>query len=709
MVENTNPDNTRLELLLRRLSNLPGITDIALVSDAADIPIGNLTRISARQFRQLLGREFDAVCFDMFSGFHADAFVALSGCIRGGGIYLLHAPPVETWREFSDPDLDRLLAYPAKRQDSANCFLGFLQHEFAHASCWSAGGFQEFVAFCSTPNQRTQGNAGSFAANLDDQKQIIAAVLANWRGRSDIAIVSAPRGRGKSSALGIISARVQRQTNRPFPNAPAVWVTAPNKAACGTLFKHYHLELQALSGNRNASECHSLKFIAPDALLQLIVNPEINSKQKLPDLLIIDEAAAIPLYLLLEFLQAIPNCILSSTTEGYEGSGQGFRLRFLPELQRAGHRLQSFSLQAPVRWAQGDPLDLFFSKTFLLATENAGNRTPSNSPPAASLQLQRLESKALVEQPAVLEELFGLLTMAHYRTTPDDLRILLDCPEVQVFAVFHDARLYGCILVSMEQPFSDNALEAAIWQGARRPKGHLLQQSLAQQLHIRQGLSTTMARIVRIAIHPNWQRQGMGSWALKQLFETLPDDITLVGTSFAAESQVLRFWRRQGFQLVRLGTKRDPYSGCYPALMFKARESLGETLVAKAQRRFLQRIQFDLARARYPAVHHSLLTGRELKSAQHLKIDVSAIGQVSEEIGLFAAGYRNYYAVEDSLHLARKLKPNFAGNSAWRECIEHHCDLAEAAQRLSLPGKKQVIAALRNAAACWLASFPAMR
>ena len=59
----------------------------------------------------VLGREFDTVIYDCFSGFDADAVGILGGTIRAGGLLVLIAPVLVKWPEYDDPQYSRIIAY----------------------------------------------------------------------------------------------------------------------------------------------------------------------------------------------------------------------------------------------------------------------------------------------------------------------------------------------------------------------------------------------------------------------------------------------------------------------------------------------------------------------------------------------------------------------------------------------------------------------
>ncbi len=96
--------------------------------------------------------------------------------------------------------------------------------------------------------------------------------------------------------------------------------------------------------------------MAPDALLA--------SKEKAA-WLIVDEAAAIPAPLLRQLVSRFPRTLLTTTVQGYEGTGRGFLLKFCASLPH----LQSFTLSAPIRWAAGCPLESAISQLLIFNDE----------------------------------------------------------------------------------------------------------------------------------------------------------------------------------------------------------------------------------------------------------------------------------------------------------------------------------------------------
>ena len=362
------------------------------------------------------------------------------------------------------------------------------------------------------------------------------------------------------------------------------------------------------------------------------------------------------------------------------------------------------------------------------STEHGSTRKHKAAPPPTKIkpsELQINESTAddLLTQPKLLRKVFQLLTTAHYRTTPDDLRTLLDSPALRVFTVFDRHQLLGCLLLAEETPFTEPELKTQIWQGKRRPRGHLLQLCLAQQLNIKESLDLPFARVVRIAIHPSWQNQGIGTWLLSQVTDLLAPQIAVVGASFASELRVNCFWLRQGYQLVRLGMKKDAFTGSYSALVVKDTSTVGKSLTEAAKQRFYRRLDYD--KLIHPEIYRDKMTALpEEFPAQSLQTDSNSYSDLNpatssdnpndlnelmlfdlNELMLFAQGQRPYPVVADALYRTSKLIPDFIGNQCWQLCIRDQIDIKTAVKITNSAGKKAVIDSIRQAATAFIQAW----
>lgn len=489
-----------------------------------------LTGSALKKARTLLGQECDALVFDAHSGFDVNALAAVSGTLRGGGTLFLLIPQLDVWAAFPDPDYRRFIPYPYQPEDVRG---RFLQRLVRMLSRWS--GFSPTI---STASETVVG------LKPDLQQVVMQTIL-----QSEIPVVlTADRGRGKSAALGMAASQLQAMGKR-------VLLTAPSRATVATVFKHAALPPS---------------FCAPDDLLQTL--PE-------GDVLLVDEAAAIPVPLLLKMLEHYPRCVFSTTLHGYEGSGRGFLLRFQKELDAYALDWQAVRLHQPVRWAENDPLERFINQALLLDAEPAV--VPVDCTQGAHYHC--LNRDELVHNEPLLRQLFGLLITAHYQTRPSDLRQMLDAPDISIHVLEQQGVIVAVALLSREGGL-DAELTAAIHAGTRRPHGHPVPQTLTFHAKIPRAAELICERVMRMAVYPSLQGQGLGAQLLEHLRHYASHKgADYLGVSYAMTPALLRFWERAGFTLARVGHRQDAASGSRSAVQIFGLTDAGRQLCALCQ------------------------------------------------------------------------------------------------------------------------------
>jgi len=97
-----------------------------------------------------------------------------------------------------------------------------------------------------------------------------------------------------------------------------------------------------------------------------------------------------------------------------------------------------------------------------------------------------------------------------------------------------------------------------------------LAQSLAIHLQWPQFLQQRVSRVVRIAVHTQCQSRGLGSRLLQEVLrEQAEQGVCAVGSSFSAAPDVVQFWLKNGFDLLRVGHRRQAASAEPSALVLK--------------------------------------------------------------------------------------------------------------------------------------------
>lgn len=548
----------------------------------AEAPAG-MTAVVAGKVSRLLGQELRLLVVDAYAGFDPDAVGAAIGALVGGGLLVLLTPPLARWERYPDPEHARIAVAPHGPEAVTGRFLRRLARLLAEAPPEEVYRVEQDRPLPPLPGTLAAPPPAALPPYAsEEQRQAVEVLLrvATGRVRRPVVLI-ADRGRGKSAALGLAAARLLAA------GTMRIALTGPRLEAVRAVFEHAVRQLpQArLRPGQLESGQGKLWFVPPDALA---------SERPAADLLLVDEAAAIPVPLLLRLLQHYPRVAFTTTVHGYEGTGRGFLLRFLRALAARTPERRLLRLETPVRWAPHDPLERLSFRLLLLDAEAAPDRAAAAARPD-SIRLEWLDRDALVEDEALLSELFGLLLQAHYRTRPFDLRHLLDGPNVEILVQRQGPHVVGAALLALEGGLQP-ALAAAVQRGERRLRGHLLPQSLAFHLGLAEGAALRCVRIMRLAVHPACRQRGLGRSLLAAVAaRAKAGGWDAVGSSFGGDAELLRFWQRCGFQPVRVGMTRGSRSGEHALLVLQALSPLGQSLLASARRQFLRDLPAQLA------------------------------------------------------------------------------------------------------------------
>ena len=582
---------------------------------------------SPQALHQLLGREFLHAIFDARRGFDVSAFAAAGGTLRAGSLLVLLVPDFARWAD--QPDRDSLRWSDSPQPIVTPHFIHhFCRHIARDPQVLLCQQGQPFTLL-STPA------APDWHPASGEPQSEQAAILDNLTQMPEgVAAVTAPRGRGKSALAGMLLQRIPGNA----------LVTAPARAATEVIAR--------FAGER-------YHFMAPDALL---------ASTQVADWLIVDEAAAIPGPLLAQLVARFPRVLLTTTVQGYEGTGRGFLLKFCARF--AG--LRYFTLCAPVRWAAGCPLERIIAEVLLFDDE------PDDTTPQGQVQFTPLEQEAWRQAPAYPAAVYKLLCAAHYRTSPLDLRRMMDAPGQHFVAARAGETVCGALWLVEEGGLSP-ALSQAVWAGYRRPRGNLVAQSLAAHGGSPQAAALTARRVTRVAVHPARQREGIGQALVASASQLAQTDYLSV--SFGYTDELWRFWQRCGFVLVRIGGHREASSGCYTAMAMLPLSEAGRALCQREHQRLC----------------------RDASIIAHWngeKIPVVAGGESTLndddwlELAGFAFAHRPFSAAVASL--TRLLLATSLPLAGLRGKIESGLDDAALSRVLKLSGRKALLAHLRS-------------
>ncbi|QTF09395.1 tRNA(Met) cytidine acetyltransferase [Brenneria izadpanahii] len=515
----------------------------------------DMTSLPAGKVRTLLGREFTHAIFDARQGLDVEAWAMLAGTLRAGSWLILLVPEWTSWPNRADEDSLRWSEQP--QPIPTPHFVRHLQRHLLaddEVTIWRQGEALSVRPLHPRPNWQPAGGEPT-----TQQQLILQGLLAAQPG---VYVITAPRGRGKSALAGMLT---QRCTG-------TCWATAPSRSATDVL-RYYAGE--------------DTRFWAPDALLE---HCRLNPPPAV-DWLLVDEAAAIPSSVLTALLPYFPRILMTTTVQGYEGTGRGFLLKFCAALPQ----WRAFTLNEPLRWAEDDPLERLLDDALLFAEScEAGDErslAPSRAVPAFC------EENADDWLPSLrrLQRCYALLCSAHYRTSPLDLRRLLDAPGMRVCSASVSGSLSGVLWMVDEGGLSVE-LAHEVWAGRRRPRGNLVAQSLAAHAGQWTAPMLRSRRISRIAVAAAHRRQGIGRALVEfQRRTAQTQGMDYLSVSFGYQPDLWAFWRSCGFQLVRVGSRLEASSGCYSAMALLPLSGAGQSLTARSVRQ-LDRDWFWLRR-----------------------------------------------------------------------------------------------------------------
>ncbi len=464
-----------------------------------------------------LGGEARFVVVDLFDGFNPDVLCVAAGLVRAGGVMVLLAPGAGEW----DLRRDR---YACWQDGKISTQARFVEYFFDRLERDRDIGLiltpesPSLPAPLLPPLEATEIDNGQSA----EQAEIIDRVE-QWmaRDKAGIALISSDRGRGKSTCLGMLILRLQPRFR--------ILVSANSRQTAAVLF----------------DLAPTAEFIAPDRLL-LDCPPA--------DLVIIDEAAMIPLSMLRFASRLYRRLVMATTTGGYEGTGQGFMLRFVADLETRG--LMRYSLQKPLRWCQGDKLEGWLNQTLMLIPEFR----PDDARPgdADDCEIGLLTDR---DDLPTLRRVYALLCSAHYRTRPSDLRMLMENPDLEIVVARSGPNVIGVALLNLEGGF-DDALCEQVFLGQRRPRGHLLAQMLTAQAGLRGFARYRGARVQRIAVAPACRRKRLGKRLVERALRFCRENsLDYLGASFALDPETAPFWQNARCELVHVSYAQGKSTG----------------------------------------------------------------------------------------------------------------------------------------------------
>ncbi|EHK98115.1 putative UPF0202 protein KRE33 [Glarea lozoyensis 74030] len=414
------------------------------------------------------------------------------------------------------------------------------------------------------------GSLVTLAKTVDQAKALLTFVdaIAEKTLKSTVTLTAA-RGRGKSAALGVA---VAAAVAHGYSN---IFITSPSPENLKTLFEFIFKGFDALNYMDHV-DYSIIQSTNPDFNKAIVrVNIHRAHRQTIQyirpqdahvlgqaELLVIDEAAAIPLPLVRKLMG--PYLVfMASTINGYEGTGRSLSLKLIKQLREqsrggskaiesgdaevadrstgkasktadssfsGGRTLREITLAEPIRYAKGDLVEKWLNTVLCLDATLPRSRlnTAQGCPDPSQCQLLQVNRDTLFSFHDVsekfLQQMVALYVASHYKNSPDDLQLMSDAPAHQLFVLVppiaedskHLPEPLCVIQVALEGKISKESVLNSLSRG-KRAAGDLIPWIVSQQFQDEEFAGLSGARIVRIATNPDYTQMGYGSKALELL------------------------------------------------------------------------------------------------------------------------------------------------------------------------------------------------
>jgi len=442
-------------------------------------------------------------------------------------------------------------------------------------------------------------------------------------------VITAPRGRGKSFVTGLLVGSLLRG-NEGFRAV----VTSPSLLNSQEVFRGASA-LKGIEALRAKSGL--MKAVRFGSSVAEWLPPDMASYAE-GDLLVIDEFAAVPNELLEEALRKWRKVIMTSTTFGYEGSGKAFRKSL--ERAKESHLVKHVTMEEPIRFPHGDPVEAFVNDAFLLKVEQGKVVGESEG-------VREVSREELANSESLLRSAYSILLTAHYRNSPDDLMFLLDMEFQRVLVNFHEGKAVGVAQLVYEGGLNESETEK-LMKGEENP-GHLIPQRIVGFLGLKEFGRLSGLRVMRIAVLEGFQRKGFGSQLLRKAEELAASEgLDWIGSSFVGDYGVLSFWVRNGYLPVYVTSRGNEALAGFSIIVLKGLKPNVTELVRRLNSRLKERLVLTAHQVYYKM--NPKLLALLLKSTGPLSWNVEAVEEDFRAAERYLDGEVPYNAVAHAFH-----------------------------------------------------------
>ncbi|MCC6049421.1 MAG: tRNA(Met) cytidine acetyltransferase TmcA [Thermofilum sp.] len=585
--------------------------------EKAEKLVENVAYVPYHESEKVLGRTFDAAVIDLINNLEPNDIGRLMGVVEGGGLYIIIMPSFERLQKIITRFQSTLLT-PQYGSDKLRRYFErrFVNKLLEHKGVmvYDVDNKKVIKHFelpkkirvykkkeLEIPQERKFPEEIYKMAITEDQVKVLKILEKFYEkpepGTKRVLVLTADRGRGKSSVVGLGIAALAHRLRRAKGRC-RVLVTAPSEGNVQELFKFARRGLESLGHKVEVEERQDMTVGLRAKGVDIVYLKPLEAVSRRADIVAVDEAASLQVPMLFALLRRHDRVVYSTTVHGYEGAGRGFSVRFLRRLRQLKNvEVIEYEMSEPIRYAEGDPVEEWTFDTLLLDAEPAQiEEEDVRCVKSGEVEywIPDLEEFFLSDEKS-LREFFGIYIMAHYRNNPNDLGMMMDAPHHRPRALrLKTGKIVVSIELAEEGPL-DEELARQCSKGAWI-MGNIIPDRVIKHYKLVDFGNLKGLRIVRIATHPDLWGMGLGSRALREVErEAASQGYDWVGAGFGVTLELLNFWVKNGYVPIHLSPERNPVSGEYSALVVKPLNERAAEFVKTIAVEFKRRLLSSLA------------------------------------------------------------------------------------------------------------------
>jgi tRNA(Met) cytidine acetyltransferase len=554
-----------------------------------------------------LGTNYEFLAIDVHHSFVPNDLGRLINIVKGGGIIVLLTPPFDKWPKLTNFFHEIVVTPPYTFNDIKNNFVRWVirklkEHEgvaiFENGKIIKDGHME-----CSPSRKEVliptdiRFPRGAYEMCMTQDQVKVLQTFERF-GKRGVMVITADRGRGKSSILGIAAGLLAGKYRK-------IGITAPDISNIRELFRFLEITLKM----RDIKFKRKRKSIVSKDFRIEYIEP-VSLEPKNYDLVIVDEAAGIPAPLLLKYLKG-RRVVYSTTIHGYEGTGRSFSVRFMQTLRSRVKNLITIEMEDPIRYDINDPVERWLFDTLLLDSEPPR----LNKVEIEKLEYRRYNIEDLLENEEKLREYYGIFVLAHYRNNPNDFGILCDAPNHEIRTLEYDGHVVCSVQLAREGGIENYAED--LYYG-ETPPGNIVPDVIIKHHRNLDFAKFVGYRIVRIATHPDFMDMGIGS---KMLENVKKENVDWIGSSFGATEKLMRFWVKNDFYPIHISPKLNESTGEYSVVIIHPKKREVKRIVEDVRIKFGEKYITSLGeihREMEPEIAREILTSLPRKRELNL-------------------------------------------------------------------------------------------